>query len=180
MLYGVCSVCVFVCACVCDHVFYVLLFVIYCVMLYNSCRGMACLCLCVRVFVWFVLMCLWMLLVMYCVVLCGLLVMFACCFVCGRVCCNNRVYVRDAFVMYCVMVRGLCLCVLSFRVRVLNLCVRCLYFIVWRCVWFTMCSLCLSACSNVFVCLVCGLLCDVVRFAFDACCFVFVCFVEHV
>ena len=31
--------------------------------------------------------------------------------------------VCDSFVMYCVMVRGLCLCVLSLGVRVFNLCV---------------------------------------------------------
>ena len=46
--------------------------------------------------------------------------------------------------------------------------------------WFTVYSLCLSAYVNVVVCLVCGLLCDVVGFAFDACCFVPVCFAEHV
>ena len=40
---------------------------------------------------------------------------------CGRVFCNNCVSVCDSFVISCVMVRGLRLCVLSLCVRVLNL-----------------------------------------------------------
>ena len=93
--------------------------------------------------------------------------------------CNNCVSVCDSFVMYCVMVRGLCLCALSLRVRMLNMCVS---FVLLLCgvVCGVLCVRCVCACFNVFACFVCGSLCDVVRFAFDACCFVFVCFAENV
>ena len=79
------------------------------------CVVCACGCVCVCVFV---LMCWWMLPVIYCVMLCGVSVVFAFRFACGRVLCTNCVYVCDSFVTYCVMVRGLCLCGLSLCVRV--------------------------------------------------------------
>ena len=59
--------------------------------------------------------------------LCGLSVVFAFCFVWGRVFCNKCVCVCDSFVMYCVMVRKLRLCVLSLCVRVLSMCVLFVY-----------------------------------------------------
>ena len=46
----------------------------------------------------------------------------------------------------------------------------------WCCVWFSVCSLCLGAWFNVFVCFVCGELCEVVWFAVGDCCVVSVCF----
>ena len=114
---------------------------------------MSCLCLCVRVCV-FALMCLWMLLVVYCVVLCGLSAVVAFCFVCGRVFCKNCVCVCDSFAMYRVMVRGLCLSVLSSCVRVLNLrlsfvchcvvlCMVFCVFVVFVCVFQCLCVFCL-------------------------------------
>ena len=41
--------CVVVCECFCFLVRLSIVFVMYCVMLYNSCWGVLCLCLCVRV-----------------------------------------------------------------------------------------------------------------------------------
>ena len=96
---------------------------------------------------------------------------------CVRACCNNCAYVCDSVVMCCVTVRGLCLCVLSLCVRVLNMCVLCVFYCVVLCM-VSVCPLCLGAWFNVSVCFVCGELCDVVWFAFGACCFVFVCFLS--
>ena len=117
---------------------------------------LVCACVCVRVFV---LMCSWMLPVMYCVVLCGLSVVFAFCFACGRVLCNNCVYVFDSFVMYCVMVRGLCLCVLSLCVRVFKLCALFVFYFVVLCVVF--CVFAVFVCVAQCICVHC--VCPVVR-----------------
>ena len=65
--------------------------------------------------------------------------------------CNNCVYVCDAFVKYCVMVRGLRLCVLSLCVRVLNLCVS----FVFRCVMLYGLLLCMVVLCALFVFSVC-------------------------
>ena len=62
--------------------------------------------------------------------LCGLSVVVAFCFVCGRVFCKNCVCVCDSFAMYRVMVRDLCLCALSSCVRGRVFCNTCVY------VWF--------------------------------------------
>ena len=83
----VCVLCVFLCVLASVIMCLCVLFVIYCVMLYNS-FWVVFVCACVRVCV-LDLMCLWMLLVMYCVRLCGLSVAFAFCCVCGRVFCSN-------------------------------------------------------------------------------------------
>ena len=75
--------------------------------------------------------------------------------------CSNCVYVRDSFVMCCVMVRGLCLCVLSLCVRVLNLCVVCISlcgvvcgFLCVRCVCVRvsmgLCGLFVASCAMLF------------------------------
>ena len=64
--------------------------------------------------------CLWILLVNCCVMLYGVFVRlfgFACCFVFVRVFCNNCVYVCVSFVIYCVILYGLCVCVLCLCVR---------------------------------------------------------------
>ena len=75
--------------------------------------------------------------------------------------CNNCVYVCDSFVMWCVMVRGLCSCVLSLCVRVLNTGVLFVFYCVVLCVvsCVFVVSVCVFQCVYVFVC---GLLCDVV------------------
>ena len=80
MLYGVSFVCVCLNALASAVMCLCVLFEMYCVMMHNSswgCFVCACVCACVR----FVLICLRMLLVIYCVMLCGLFVVFACCFV---------------------------------------------------------------------------------------------------
>ena len=103
----------------------------------------------------------------YCVMLCGLSVVVALCVVCGRVFCNNCVYVCDSFAMYRVTVRGLCLCGLPSCVCVKCACFVCMLLCCVVCGF--LCVRCVCVRASMCVCFVCGLLCDVVWFAFDAC-----------
>ena len=66
---------------------------------------------------------------------------------CACVFCNNCVYVRDSFVMCCVVLCGLlffCVCVLCFRVCPLSMCVVFVFDCVVLC-GVCVCSLCLCA-----------------------------------